>query len=142
MINKPRRPELVAPRRRSTGRSIQRMHIFSSFDDLGRKDFLTGLLLWVVIMIVSFLLMPALGAIEPGERLSLWFSLSLPLGIGGAFLLGSSSRFMAITNERSSGSGKSLRSLLGQFGGWVGLAGILFPFVMVTGEFFAKISAQ
>jgi cytochrome c oxidase assembly factor CtaG len=118
------------------------MHIFSTFDELGRKDFLSGLLLWVVIMVVSFLLLPALGAIQPGERLSLWFALSLPLGIGGAFLLGSSSRFVAITNERSSSNSKTLLSLLGQFGGWIGLAGILFPFVMVTGEFFARLSAQ
>ncbi|SRR5579883_1922859 len=110
-----------------------------SFEDLGRKDFLKGLGLWIVIEIVSFLILPGLGAIQPGDRLKFWFGLSIPFGIGGAFLIGSSSRFIAVTNERASSSSKTLLSILGQFGGWIGLAGILFPFVMAAGEFIAKI---
>lgn len=141
-VNRQKRPELTAPRRRTTGRSVQKMHIFSNFDELGRKDFLTGLLLWVVLMFVSFLVLPAIGAIQPGERMNTWFALSLPLGIGGAFLLGFSSRFMAITNERASSGSKSLLAIVGQFGGWIGMAGVLFPFVMATSEFFAKLSVK
>ena len=125
-------------KRRSRGGSVERLHYYA-FDDLGRKDFLSALLLWVVIEIVSFLLLPALGAIQPGERMRAWFTLSIPLGIGGAFLIGASSRFVAVTNERGSSGSKTLLSLLGQFGGWIGLAGILFPFVMVVSEFFARV---
>jgi hypothetical protein len=131
----------MAPKRRSSGRSVQRLNYFS-FAELGRKDFLTGLTLWVVLEFFSFVILPALGAIAPGERLKIWFSLSIPLGLGGAFLLGASSRFVAITNERAASSNKLLLSILGQFGGWIGLAGILFPFVMVTTEFFARTLAR
>ncbi len=127
-----------AAKRRSKGSSVARLHYYA-FDELGRKDFLSALALWVVIEIVSFLLLPGLGAIQPGERTRIWFSLSLPLGIGGAFLIGASSRFVAVTNERAASGAKLLLSFLGQFGGWIGLAGILFPFVMVVGEFFAKV---
>jgi hypothetical protein len=126
-----------AANRYPRGTTVERLHYFA-FDELGRKDFLSALGLWVVIEFVSFILLPAFGAIEPGERMRAWFSLSLPLGIGGAFLIGASSRFVAVTNERAASGSKSLLSLLGQFGGWIGLAGILFPFVMVVGEFFAK----
>ncbi|MGA7934015.1 MAG: hypothetical protein WCA35_10755 [Kovacikia sp.] len=127
----------MAPKKHPSGRSVQRLNYFS-FAELGRKDFLTGLILWLVLEVFSFLVLPGLGAISPGERLKGWFYLSLPLGFGGAFLLGVSSRFMAITNERASSSNKLVLSILGQFGGWIGLAGILFPFAMVTSEFFAR----
>lgn len=110
-----------------------------SFDDLWRKDFLKGVGLWIVIEIVSFLILPGIGAIEPGDRLKFWFGLSIPLGLGGAFLLGGSSRFVAIMNERASSSSRTVLSFLGQFGGSIGLAGIVFPFVMVASEFLAKI---
>ncbi|MBW4472307.1 MAG: hypothetical protein KME45_18170 [Stenomitos rutilans HA7619-LM2] len=110
-----------------------------SFDDLLRRDFLRGLGLWIVIEIVSFLVLPGLGAIQPGDRLKFWFGLSIPLGIGGALLLGGSSRFVALTNERMASGNKTLLTLLGQFGGSIGIAGILFPFVMAAGEFLAKI---
>lgn len=113
-----------------------------SFDDLWRRDFLRGLGLWIVIEIVSFLLLPGLGAIQPGDRLKFWFGLSIPLGIGGALLLGGSSRFVALTNERAASGSKTLLSLLGQFGGSIGIAGILFPFIMAAGEFLAKIFAR
>jgi len=127
---------LASPKRRSSGRSVQRLNYFS-FAELGRKDFLTGLILWIVLELFSFVILPAVGAINPGERMKIWFSLSIPLGIGGAFLLGASSRFIAVTNERAASS-KLLLSIFGQFGGWIGLAGILFPFVMATSEFFAR----
>jgi len=114
-------------------------HMNFSFEDLARKDFFAGLILWIVLEILSFLILPALGAIQPGERLKVWFSLSIPLGIGGALLLGISSHFVAFTHERAARENKRIASFLGQFGGGLGLAGILFPFVMATGEFFAKI---
>ncbi len=82
--------------------------------------------------------MPAMGAIQPGERMRAWFSLSIPLGLGGAFLLSFSSRFVAITHERAGMGSKSLANFIGQFGGWLGFAGITFPFFMVVSEFLTK----
>jgi hypothetical protein len=74
-----------------------------------------------------------------GDRLTTWFWLSLPLGIGGALLLAASSRFVAISHERGGHrEAKSLKSIIGQFGGIFGLVGILFPLIMVVGDFIGR----
>jgi len=112
-----------------------------SFDDLGRKDLLIGLLIWIVIELVSFVLLPAIGMVAYSDRLRTWFILSLPFGIGGAVLMGLSSRFIAITHDRGSTS-KTMLSFLGQLAGGLGLAGIVFPFVLVFIEIFIRIFSQ
>ncbi|MCU0552207.1 MAG: hypothetical protein MUC48_22985 [Leptolyngbya sp. Prado105] len=108
-----------------------------SFDELQKKDLLTALGLWLVVEIVSFVLFPTVGLINPGARLRTWFLLSIPFGLGGAVLLSMSSRFVATAGNRPQ---RRLSELLGQFGGWIGLAGILFPFVMVCIEFFTNLN--
>ncbi len=107
-----------------------------SFNDLQKKDLLTALGLWLVVEVVSFVLFPTLGLINPGARLRTWFLLSVPFGLGGAALLSLSSRFVASAGERSS---RKLSALLGQFGGWIALAGIMFPFFVVCLEFFSTL---
>ncbi|KAM3095920.1 hypothetical protein ACKFKG_11690 [Phormidesmis sp. 146-35] len=109
-----------------------------SFDELQRKDLFIALGLWLVVEFVSFVFFPSLGLINPGARLRTWFTMSLPLGIGGALLISSSSRFMAMTHERANNN-RLLYSFLGQFGGWIGLAGILFPLFTVCVEFFSNL---
>lgn len=108
-----------------------------SFDELQKKDLLTALGLWLVVEAVSFVLFPTLGLIDPGARLRTWFLLSLPFGLGGAALVSMSSRFVAAAGERGQ---RKLASLIGQFGGWFGLAGIMFPFVVVCIEFFSTLN--
>jgi hypothetical protein len=110
-----------------------------SFDEIQRKDLFIALGLWVVVECIGFWFFPVTGLISPGEKLKGWFWLSLPLGIGGALLLSSSSRFMALANERQSDSTKSIFQFLGQFGGWIGLAGILYPMWMACVEFFSNV---
>jgi hypothetical protein len=107
-----------------------------SLNELQKKDLLTALGLWLVVEIVSFVLFPTVGLINPGARLRTWFLLSLPFGLGGAALLSISSRFVATAGDRPQ---RRLSELIGQFGGWFGLAGILFPFVMVCAEFFTTL---
>lgn len=107
-----------------------------SFDELQKKDLLTALGLWLVVEIVSFVLFPTVGLISPGARLRTWFLLSVPFGLGGAALVSMSSRFMATAGYRPQ---RKLSTLIGQFGGWFGIAGILFPFVMVCMEFFSTL---
>ncbi|MBD1824568.1 hypothetical protein H6F51_19045 [Cyanobacteria bacterium FACHB-DQ100] len=107
-----------------------------SFDDLQKKDLLTALGLWLVVEAVSFVLFPTLGLINPGARLRTWFLLSLPFGLGGAALVSMSSQFVAQVGDQPR---KKLSSLIGQFGGWIGLAGIMFPFFVVCLEFFSTL---
>lgn len=110
-----------------------------TFDDIQRKDLLTALGLWLVVEIVSFVLFPAVGLINPGVRLRTWFLISVPLGIGGAILISASSRFVAVVNDRMRREYKLIYAYLGQFGGWIGLVGVLFPFLMVCVEFFSNL---
>ncbi len=112
---------------------------YFSFDELQRKDLLTALGLWLTIEAVSFVLFPMLGLVDSGARLRAWFLLSVPLGVGGAVLIGASSRSMAVLGEKGRKRARLIQTLIAQFGGWLGLAGILFPFVMVCGEFFATL---
>jgi hypothetical protein len=111
-----------------------------SLDELQRKDFVSALTLWVVAEFVGLLLFPALGVINPGAKLKTWFALSIPLGIGGALLIPLCSRFVAITNDRqASRNSKQLGSILGQLGGWLGLAGVVYPLVVASIEFFSTL---
>jgi hypothetical protein len=109
------------------------------FEELGRKDFMTGLILWLVLEVLTFIFLPILGIIPFSDRLKGLFLVSLPLGVGGAFLLGASSRFVAVTNERIASQSKILLSFLGQFGGGIGMAGVIFPLLIAAGEFFANV---
>jgi len=111
-----------------------------SFEDLAQKDFFVSLGLWGVLEIVSFLILPALGFVPANAPLKVWFLLSFPFGVGGALLIAASSHFVALTNEYAyTKSGRTIASFLGQFGGWLGFAGILFPFAMVLNEIIAKL---
>lgn len=111
-------------------------------DELAQKDFLICMGIWLTLEIVSFILFPMFRLIQPpGERMQTWFLISLPLGVGGALLVALSSRYMAISNERDPGPGKSARIWLGQFMGGVGLVGLAFPLMMVVLEFFARMIA-
>jgi hypothetical protein len=113
-----------------------------SFDEVQRKDLFIALALWVAVEFISFLFFPVTGLISPGDKLRGWFLISLPLGIGGALLLSSSSRFMALANEQRQGNAKSLLQILGQFGGWIGLVGILYPLWMACFEFFTTLKIK
>ncbi|MBW4419104.1 MAG: hypothetical protein KME13_07720 [Myxacorys californica WJT36-NPBG1] len=111
-----------------------------SFDELQRKDLFIALGLWLVVELVSFVFFPIVGLINPGDKLKAWFIISVPLGVGGAILIGASSRFLAAFHETARKEYKRLYGFLGQFGGWIGLAGILFPLFMVCVEFFSRLT--
>lgn len=111
-----------------------------NIDELAQKDFLICLGVWITLEIVSFILFPTFRLIRmPADRLQTWFWISVPLGLGGAFMVGLSSRYMAIVNERDPSSGKTTRIWLGQLIGGLGLAGIVFPLLIIMLEFFARM---
>jgi predicted benzoate:H+ symporter BenE len=111
-----------------------------SLDEIQRRDLFTSLVLWVIAEFVGFLLFPSLDLINPGAlKLRNWFVLSIPLGLGGAFLIAISSRFVANAVSRTSGSSRSFAVILGQVAGWLGLAGVLYPLIMALHYFFTHL---
>lgn len=111
---------------------------FFSFDELRRKNLLIALGLWLTIESVSFVLFPAIGLIDPSVRLRTGFLISVPLGVGGAVLIAATQS--PVLNHKRSNRPRSIQPLIIELSGWVGLAGILFPFVIVCSEFFATLN--
>lgn len=114
------------------------MSLFST-EELARRDFLIALGIWLSLEFVAFVIFPALRLINPGDRMVGWFWTSIPLGIGGALLLGLSSRFVAISNELRDPQKRRARIFLAQVASWVGLVGIAFPLLMISLEFFSVV---
>lgn len=114
----------------------------STTEDLGRRDFLISIGIWLSLEFVGFVIFPALKLVNPGDRMIGWFWTSIPLGIGGAFLLGASSRFVAISNELKDPNKRRPRIWLGQMAGWIGLAGVAFPLLMISLEFFSVVASE
>lgn len=110
-----------------------------SFDDLVKKDIISALKLWAFMEVGCFLIFPILGVIDPGPRLQSWFLFSIPAGLVGAFLVGVSSKFVSVTNERNASTIKRIELITGQAIGWIGLMGVAFPLLMVGIEFLAKL---
>ncbi|MDX2098191.1 MAG: hypothetical protein SFW36_10485 [Leptolyngbyaceae cyanobacterium bins.59] len=112
----------------------------SSYDNLLKKDFWSSIRLWIVMEFLSFGLFPVLGLIHmDNDRFQSYFIMSFPLGIGGAFLVAGSSRFLQRTTanlDRS--SERDIALTLAQIVGWVGAFGVMFPFFIVVGQFLTE----
>lgn len=103
-------------------------------NELARKDLLTCLGIWLALEIVGFGLLPAIGLGRSSLNIEPWLVASLPLGIGGAFLLSSSTQISSKLGRlhpenRSQTSAMKLSSF---FLSWLGLIGIGFPLVITT----------
>lgn len=107
-------------------------------NELARKDLLICLGIWLVLEIISFGILPALGIQIPGLYQT-WFSLSIPLGIGGAALLASSPQLQDLAMTRPS----RLTRLLAPIASWLGLLGVGYPILVIslaiTSSIFTKI---
>lgn len=110
----------------------------TAFDELSHKDFRVGLVMWLGIEVLSFLVLPVLiGGPSPAVLKDMLMP-SIIFGVGGAWLMGYASRFIAITHERNLATdSRSILSILAQAVSWVAVAGILYPFIVVVGEFFS-----
>ncbi len=108
------------------------------FESLSRKDAISAFLLWLFMAFMGFILLPTLGVIRPEGRLFIWIATGIPLGLGGAILVGASSEFVASANRAEPGLTKQALIWAGQAAGWLGLMGVMYPVLMVALEFFAK----
>ncbi|MBD1862908.1 MULTISPECIES: hypothetical protein [Trichocoleus] len=116
----------------------ERQPLSFTLEDITQRDFFVALGIWVILEVLGLVLFPALGLIQPGDRLNGWIATSVPVGVIGAFLVGASSQYINVTVDRADRTNKPLQILLGQAVGWLGLAGVLFPLLVVAVEFFTK----
>ncbi|MBD2094928.1 hypothetical protein H6F90_07135 [Trichocoleus sp. FACHB-591] len=116
----------------------ERQPLSFTLEDITQRDFFVALGIWVFLEVLGLVLFPALGLIQPGDRLNGWIATSVPVGVIGAFLVGASSQYINVTVDRADKTNKPLQILLGQAVGWLGLAGVLFPLLVVAVEFFTK----
>lgn len=116
----------------------ERQPLSFTLEDITQRDFFVALGIWVFLEVLGLVLFPALGLIQPGDRLNGWIATSVPVGVIGAFLVGASSQYINVTVDRADRTNKPMQILLGQAVGWLGLAGVLFPLLVVAIEFFTK----
>jgi Kef-type K+ transport system membrane component KefB len=90
---------------------------------LAKQDAWNALVIWIVLEVLSLFVLPNSPFIEGKHKLSIWLSLSLPLGMIGACLIGLSSWLMKHVQEQVDRSHPNKRLMLfgSQAVGWVGL---------------------
>jgi hypothetical protein len=100
-------------------------------NESARKDLLSCIGVWLALEIVCFGLLPVVGLARSTVNINPWFVASVPLGIGGAFLLASSSH-LAESDRRETRWQKRLTALSTALVSWVGLLGIGFPILVMS----------
>jgi len=117
-------------------------------NELVRRDLLTCLGIWLALEIVGFGLLPAVGLGRSKVNIEPWLVASLPLGMGGAFLLASSTQILRkLTRRPQENRFQNITiRLSGILLSWVGLIGIGFPIVITTAlicvEIFSRVGSS
>lgn len=110
-------------------------------NELVRKDLLTSLGTWLALEIVCFGFLPAIGVGRSQINLEPWLILSLPLGIGGAFLLASGTQLITRL-QRDDRWQRLATRVSGVLLSWIGLMGIGFPILITTALLFVAIFSR
>lgn len=107
-------------------------------NDLVRRDLFTCLGIWLALEIVCFGLLPAIGLTSTAIQTNQWFMISLPLGIGGAFLSASGTQ-LTLSENQSIHSRRVFDRSLAFLTSWVGLFGIGFPLIVMSVYLFGTL---
>lgn len=106
---------------------------------VARKDAFVCLGIWLALEIICFAILPALQLGQPRANLQGWFLTSILLGMGGSYLMGSStqlSEFFQLDNH--SPGNKIFQSLLITLISWLGFLGISFPLLVICMQVFGR----
>jgi hypothetical protein len=110
-------------------------------NELARKDLLTCLGIWLALEIVCFGLLATTGLARSQFNAEPWLIVSLPLGIGGAFLLASSTQIIE-TPRQTDRPHTRAKYLSGALFSGLGLVGIGFPILVSSTLIFVEIFAR
>ncbi|WAL60313.1 hypothetical protein [Thermocoleostomius sinensis] len=110
-------------------------------NELARKDLFTCLGAWLALELVCFGLLPGIGLNRSNVNIEPWFIASIPLGIGGAFLLASSTHFLEGDRPETWWQ-KRLTQVSAVLVSWAGLLGISFPLLVMSLLIFIELFAQ
>lgn len=116
-------------------RSPQNLSSSSDQEDvrLAQKDAWNALVIWIVLEALSLVILPTSPLITGTQKFSIWLSLSVPLGLIGACLIGVSSWLIKRIQEQVDRShpNKQLMLFSSQALGWLGVIGIGLPSILV-----------
>ncbi|NJM66272.1 MAG: hypothetical protein HC851_11735 [Acaryochloris sp. RU_4_1] len=100
---------------------------------LAQRDIFSALLVWIILEGFSFVLLPNFTVIPGDNKTLTWVLVSVPLGMGGAFVIGLCSSWLQYCQLRmhKTNPHKKLWILLGNLGSWLGLVGIGLPLITV-----------
>lgn len=100
---------------------------------LARKDAVSALTVWILLEGLSLLILPSFQLIHGESKLFLWLSITVPLGLIGAVLIGVSSWWVKWTQEKIDRQAQNKRFYvtLAQAIGWFGLVGVGLPIIIV-----------
>lgn len=104
-----------------------------------QKDFFSALLSWIVLSIFCFVLLPKFSLIKAGNKQLAWFIASIPPGVTGAILVGVCSEFIRLCQEHYHGRNRKPLIWLGTLVGWLGLAGTIYPLVIIGLQFWLQL---
>lgn len=110
-----------------------------TLDALAKKDLFVCMGIWLALEIVSFAMLPALRLVPEKSAIDNWFIGSLPLGIGGAFLLASSTQLSLLLLSPGYLPNRRLFRHLVPLISWLGLLGIAFPLLFLSLILFANL---
>lgn len=110
-------------------------------DTLAKRDFLISLGIWIALESVTFAFLPILGMVHLRDNQG-WLLASLPLGIGGAFLVGVGSRFAIFSHRRPSKIIQFLQMVMASGISLLGILGIAFPTLVASIGIFTKIFSR
>ncbi|WP_404783772.1 hypothetical protein [Altericista sp. CCNU0014] len=100
---------------------------------MARKDAANALVVWIFLEGLSLFLLPTFTLIQGDNRLPVWLTITIPLGIVGAILIGVSSWAVDRVQYKidRQAANKGLYVSLAQGIGLLGVMGVGFPMVVV-----------
>lgn len=104
-----------------------------------KRDFQVCLVIWFVLELVCFLLIPALGVVPFATGSGPWLSWSIALGLGGALLFAVSSQILITLPTQNRYWRKIGQRLGGMALAWLGLAGVIFPILVLSRRVFLSL---